>query len=74
MKYSAFFQTHLIGELDHLGLGLMPIVCGDLDLAHESETMLARRRKMPSDIMTSKAETPILSESAISMSRLVYFS
>ncbi|PIL33664.1 hypothetical protein GSI_04287 [Ganoderma sinense ZZ0214-1] len=58
------FQSRLAGELDYLDLGPMPIFCGDLNLMPNSETMLARGRKMPGDLITSKADAPILLQTA----------
>ena len=43
-------------------LGIMPISCGDLDLEHDSDTMRARARDMPSALKSSKADAPILCE------------
>ncbi len=51
-------------ELEHLTLDLMPIFCGDLNLEHNSETMLARGRTMPGDLISSKRDAPILRELA----------
>lgn len=58
--------------LDYFSLDFMPIFCGDLDLEHDSETMLARGRKMPGDLISSKGDAPILCEWMI-MFRLVPF-
>ncbi|PIL33656.1 hypothetical protein GSI_04279 [Ganoderma sinense ZZ0214-1] len=58
------FLNQLNRELDYLTLDLMPTFCGDLDLEHDSETMLVRGRKMPGDLIMSKADAPILARTA----------
>ncbi|KAI1783199.1 hypothetical protein LXA43DRAFT_1067888 [Ganoderma leucocontextum] len=62
-KHFAFLNG-LTRQLDYLSLDLMPIFCGDLDLEHGSETMLARGRKMPGDLISSTADAPILLQTA----------
>ncbi len=64
MKHFALLNR-LNRDLEYLSLDLMPIFCGDLDLEHDSETMLARGRKMPDDLISSKADAPILRGSTI---------
>ncbi|KAM5537981.1 hypothetical protein V8D89_008457 [Ganoderma adspersum] len=51
-------------ELDYFTLDLMPVFCGDLNLEHNSEVMLARGRKMPGDLISSKRDAPILLQTA----------
>ena len=67
------FVNNLSKELDHLTLDLMPIFCGDLDLEHNSETMLARGRKMPDDLISSQVDAPIIREPAWIAFRLIFF-
>ena len=51
----------------------MPTFCGDLDLEHESETMLGRGRKMPGDLISSKRDAPILRESVTGSPPISFF-
>ena len=44
------------------GLGLMPVLCGDLALEHGSEEMRRRARSLPSRLKASKGDAPLISK------------